>query len=329
MKVSNQFLASGAALALSLFGLGNASATELKLGHVYETGHPIHTAATAAAEDFKQCTNGAHSIAVFPASQLGKETALNEQIQFGGVDIILTGQIFSSSAYPALAVGAVPYIFRNRDHALTYRSSDVFADLMKGWSEATGHQMMSAAYFGAFQVGSQKKPVNGPEDMKGLKIRVPDSPFYKAFPDAVGANPTPVAFSEVYLALQQGVVEATVNPVPTIYAKKFYEVLDYVALTNHLVEYVMWVSGGHVSKSIDEAGLACLRKSAKKFGDLATADVVKQEDDLQKLMTDNGWLEFTEPDSTPFIEMTSFIVEDGIKANKWTRDTVDRIRALK
>ncbi len=329
MKMSNKFLVPGAVLALSVMNLGQTSAAELKLGHVYEDKHPIHTAALSAAEDFKQCTGGAHSIAVFPASQLGKETALNEQIQFGGVDIILTGQIFSSAAYPALAVGAVPYIFRNRDHALQYRSSDVLGDLMKGWSDTTGHQMMSAAYFGAFQVGSQKNPVNGPEDMKGLKIRVPDSPFYKAFPDAVGANPTPVAFSEVYLALQQGVVTATVNPVPTIYAKKFYEVLDYVALTNHLVEYVMWVSGGHVSNSIDDAGMECLRTAAEKFGDEATAEVVKQEDDLQKLMTDNGWLKFTEPDPAPFVEMTSFIVEDGIKENKWSRDTVDRILNLK
>ncbi|MEZ5864598.1 MAG: TRAP transporter substrate-binding protein DctP [Geminicoccaceae bacterium] len=141
-KVKSTHHGQVSALVLALAGtalLGApAAATEFKLGHVYEASHPIHTAAVAAAEQFAACTDGAHTIQVYPASQLGKETALNEQIQFGGVDMILTGQIFASSNYPALAIGAAPYIFRDRDHALAYRDSDVFKDLMAGWSEATG-----------------------------------------------------------------------------------------------------------------------------------------------------------------------------------------------
>ncbi len=328
MSLSSRITVAGLAASFVVAAGATASATEFKLGHVYETGHPIHTAALAAAESFKACTNGAHSIAVFPASQLGKETALNEQIQFGGVDIIFTGQIFASAAYPALAIGAAPYIFRDRDQALAYRTSDVFSDLWAGWSEATGQRMMGAAYFGAFQVGSQDTPVNGPDDMTGLKIRVPDSPFYKAFPEAVGANPTPVAFAEVYLALQQGVVSATVNPVPVIHAKKFYEVLDYVALTNHLVEYVLWVTGGHVWSALSESEQGCLQTAADEFGAAATAEVVAQEDSLQQLMTDNGWLEFTSPDPAPFIEMTASIVDQGVADGTWTQETVDRIRAI-
>ena len=326
MSISYRFAA--ASLAAGLVVASGASATEFKLGHVYEATHPIHTAAVAAGESFAACTGGTHSIAVFPASQLGKETALNEQIQFGGVDMILTGQIFASAAYPALAIGAAPYIFRDRDHALAYRDSDVFKDLWAGWSEATGQKMMGAAYFGAFQVGSQGAPVNGPDDMAGLKIRVPDSPFYKAFPDAVGANPTPVAFAEVYLALQQGVVTATVNPVPVIHAKKFYEVLDYVAMTNHLVEYVLWVSGGHVWSSLSDDEKACLQTAVDEFGAASTAEVAAQEDDLQKLMTDEGWVEFTFPDPEPFMEMTASIVDQGVADGTWTQETVDRIRAI-
>lgn len=322
-----RLLAAGGALAAGL-GMGAAGAAEFKLGHVYETGHAIHKASVDAAEQFKSCTGGAHSIQVFPASQLGKETALNEQIRFGGVDIILTGQIFASSAYEALAVGAAPYIFRDRDHALAYRTSDVFKDLMKGWSEATGQHMMGAAYFGAFQVGSKEKPVNGPDDMKGLKIRVPDSPFYKAFPAAVGANPTPIAFAEVYLALQQGVVSATINPVPTIYAKKFYEVLDYVAMTNHLVEYVLWVTGDHVWTALSDDEKACLQTAVDAFGDQSSAEVAGQEDSLQKEMTDKGMVEFTNPDPAPFQKMTASVVKDGIASGKWTQETVDRIAAI-
>lgn len=324
-----------ASAATILFGVamataaGTAGAAELKLGHVYETEHPIHKAAEAAAAEFAKCTGGSQTMKVYPASQLGKETALNEQIRFGGVDIILTGQIFASANYPALAIGAAPYIFRDRDHALAYRTSDVFKDLMAGWSKETGQHMHGAAYFGAFQVGSKEKPVNSAADMKGLKIRVPDSPFYKAFPEAVGANPTPIAFAEVYLALQQGVVQATVNPIPVIYAKKFYEVLDYVAVTNHLVEYVLWVTGGHIWSGLSDTEKGCLQKASDDFGAMSTAEVAEQEDSLQKLMTDKGWLKFTYPDATEFQAVSAPIVEAGIKDGRWTQEIVDRIKAIK
>lgn len=307
---------------------GSAQAIELKLGHVYETGHPIHTASVEAAEYFGECTGGAHSMQVYPASQLGKETALNEQIRFGGVDVILTGQIFASGEYPALAVGAAPYIFRDRDHALAYRTSDVFKDLMAGWSEATGQHMLGAAYFGAFQVGTKSKPINKAEDFKGLKIRIPDSPFYAAFPDAVGANPTPVAFAEVYLALQQGVVEGTVNPIPVIHSKKFYEVLDYVAVTNHLVEYVLWAVGDHVWSQLSDAEKTCMQEAVDRFGQSATDTVVQQEDELQQLMADKGWLTFTYPDATEFQQLTAPIIEAGVKDGTWSQETVDRIAEI-
>ncbi|MEZ5864597.1 MAG: TRAP transporter substrate-binding protein DctP [Geminicoccaceae bacterium] len=182
--------------------------------------------------------------------------------------------------------------------------------------------------FRRLQVGSQGKPVNSPEDMKGLKIRVPDSPFYTAFPNAVGANPTPIAFDEVYLALQQGVVQATVNPVPVIYAKKFYEVLDYVAMTNHLVEYVLWVTGGHVWSALSDSEKACLQEAVDLFGAQSTAEVVAQEDDLQKEMTDKGWLEFTYPDAAPFKALTAGVIAEGVADGRWTQETVDRIAAI-
>ncbi|MFW6028166.1 MAG: DctP family TRAP transporter solute-binding subunit [bacterium] len=307
---------------------GSASAAELKLGHVYETGHPIHTASVEAAEQFGQCTGGDHTLQVYPASQLGKETALNEQIRFGGVDVILTGQIFASSEYPPLAVGAAPYIFRDRDHALAYRTSDVFGDLMEGWSEATGQHMLGAAYFGAFQVGTKSKPINNAADLEGLKIRIPDSPFYAAFPKAAGANPTPVAFAEVYLALQQGVVEGTVNPIPVIHSKKFYEVLDYVAMTNHLVEYVLWAVGDHVWSGFSDAEKTCMQEAVDRFGQSATDTVVEQEDSLQQLMVDEGWIDVTHPDAAEFQEMTAPVIQAGIEDGTWTQEIVDRIAEI-
>lgn len=301
--------------------------TVLKLGHVYETEHPMHTAALDAALHMKECTGGEILIEVFPASQLGKETALNEQIRFGGVDIIFTGQNFAAGAYPALAIGAAPYIFRDRDQALRYRTSDVFKELWQGWEEATGQHINAAAYFGAFNVSSND-PIRTPDDMKGMKVRVPDAPLYMAFPEAAGANPTPVAFAEVYLALQQGVVSASVNPLPVTYAKKFYEVQDYVALTNHLIEYVLWVTGDHVWSALTGEQQACLQETAERFGDASSALVVEQEDSLRAKMTAEGMIEFTDPDVDAFIEVTEGARQKLVDELGVSADTVARIKAL-
>src|SRR4029450_12307478 len=110
-------------------------------------------------------------------------------------------------------------------------------------------------YYGARQVTSNR-PIQKPEDMKGLKIRVPDAPAYLAFPKALGANPTPIAFAEVYLALQNGTVEAQENPLPTIEAKKFFEVQKNISLTGHIVDSLLTAGSGPLWQKLTRAETA-------------------------------------------------------------------------
>ena len=105
-----------------------------------------------------------------------------------------------------------------------------------------GHKVLAITYYGERHVTSNKA-INKPEDMKGVKIRVPDAPLYTMFPRAVGANPTPIAFAEVYLALQNGTVDAQENPLPTIDAKKFYEVQKFIVLTGHITDALLSIVG--------------------------------------------------------------------------------------
>ena len=315
-------------IVLAFAAASDASAQRvLKLGHVYETGHPMHVGAVEAADLMKQCTGGSVSIEVFPSSQLGKETALNEQIRFGGVDIMFTGAIFGSSAYPALAISAAPYIFSDRAHALRYRTSDVFKELWQGWNDATGQHIMSAGYFGAFNVSSNS-PIEKPADMKGMKVRVPDAPIWMAFPRAAGANPTPIAFAEVYLALQQGVASASVNPLPTTYAKKFYEVQEYVNLTGHLIEYVFWIVGDHVWSALSGSERTCMQRAADAYAAKSTEMVVGQEDSLREQMTKDGLIKFVEPDVAAFQAVTRQVVKDMEKDLKGPAGIVERIGKL-
>ncbi|AVF04346.1 MULTISPECIES: DctP family TRAP transporter solute-binding subunit [Devosia] len=320
----------GLATAVALSGTMAAlpsQARELKLGHTYETSHPMHIAAGHAAEQFAACTNGEHSITIYPVSQLGTENAMNEQVRFGGIDIILTGQVFASQAYPPLAIGAAPFLFNDQDHALRYMTSDVFKELWDGWNQASGAKIMSAGFFGAFNITSNT-PIETPDDMKGLKVRVPDTPIYLAFPKAVGANPTPIPLHEVYLALQQGVVNASANPLHMTYATKFYEVQEYANLTGHMMEYILWVAASSTLDSLSPEHQACLQQSAEAFGIESTEAIVSQEQGLRAEMTEKNLINFVNPDIEAFRAATEGAVEELSNTLGVEADTIARIRAL-
>ena len=134
-------------------------------------------------------------------------------------------------------------MFRDYGHWNSFRNSPLFVELADGYKKKTGNEVITLTYYGERHVTSNRE-INKPEDMKALKIRVPDAPLYTMFPRAVGANPTPIAFAEVYLALASGTVDAQENPLPTIQAKKFYEVQKHIMLTGHITDALLTIVGG-------------------------------------------------------------------------------------
>src|SRR5258706_4709676 len=162
-----------------------AAQTKLKFAHVYETSEPYHTAAVWAAGEIAKRTNSRYGVEVFPASTLGKETDINQGLTLGTVDIIYTGQLFAGRTYGPLAIGGAPYMFRDFAHWQKFSTSPLFAWLAEGYKQkSSGNKAVAITYDGERHVTSNK-PINKPEDMKGLKIRVPDAPLYTMFPRAV------------------------------------------------------------------------------------------------------------------------------------------------
>jgi tripartite ATP-independent transporter DctP family solute receptor len=211
---------------------------------------------------------------VFPASSLGKENDINQGLQLGTVDIILTGASFASNSYPRLAVSYYPFTFRDADHVIKYGKSDVFKELTEGYKKATGNTVTALTYYGARHSTSNKLFTNC-DQMKGLKMRVPDSPAYTALPRACGANPTPIAFAEVYLALQNGTVDAQENPLPTIEAKKFFEVQKNIILTGHIADALLTVVSPSTLSRMTPA-------EQKLFSDLSQEAAVNATNDIRK-----------------------------------------------
>jgi tripartite ATP-independent transporter DctP family solute receptor len=226
--------------------------TKLKWAHVYETSEPYHTESVWAAEEIKKRTNGKFDIQVFPASSLGKETDINQGMQLGTVDMIISGPSFAARSYPRLGIAYYPFIFRDADHLLAYSKSAVFKEMVDGFRAKSGIQILAYTYYGARHTTAQKAFTDC-AGMKGIKIRVPDVPSYRATPEACGANPTPIAFAEVYLALQNGTVEAQENPLTTIEAKKFFEVQKHIMMTGHIIDGLTTQVAPHVWNKLTDA----------------------------------------------------------------------------
>ena len=265
-------------LATGTFGIANAQ-TKLKWAHVYETSEPYHKWSVWAADEFKKRTNGKYEIQVFPASSLGKETEINQGLQLGTVDIILTGASFASNSFPRLAVSYYPFTFRDADHVIAYGKSDIFKELTEGYKKATGNTVTALTYYGARHATSNKL-FKTCDEMKGIKMRVPDSPAYTALPRACGANPTPIAFAEVYLALQNGTVNAQENPLPTIEAKKFYEVQKNIILTGHISDALLTVVAPGLMGKLTPAEQKLLADITQEAAVSATNDIRKREGEL-------------------------------------------------
>ncbi len=316
-----------AALGITLAPLGSAQAqTKLKFAHVYEVSEPYHTAALWAAEEIGKRTSNRYQVEVFPASTLGKESDINQGLTLGTVDIIYTGQLFAGRNYGPIAIGGAPYMFRDFDHWKAYGNSGLFQEISEGYRKKSGgNKVVAMTYYGERHVTSNKE-IRTPEDMKGLKIRVPDAPLYTMFPRAVGANPTPIAFAEVYLALQSGTVDAQENPLPTIDAKKFYEVQKFIVLTGHITDALLTVVGGPTWNKLSDADKKTFEAVLKEAAARATAEIIENEKKLGAEFEKRGKT-VIKVDRKPFREATVKL-HNGPDAT-WDKATYDKLQALK
>ena len=314
------------AVLLAALPLLAAAQEKLKFAHVYETSEPFHTWALWAAGEIAKRTNNRYTMDVFPASSLGNETQINQSLSLGTVDIIYTGQAFAARTYPPLSIGGAPYMFRDFKHWQKYSESPVFCDLAEGYHAKSGNKIVAAVYYGVRQTTANKAIVK-PDDMKGLKLRVPDAPLYIMYPKVVGANATPIAFAEVYLALQNGTVDAQENPLPTIMAKKFYEVQSHINLTGHITEMLLVVVGGplwsRLSMGEREIFQAVFREACAK----ATAEIAASEPRLVDEFAKKYGKKVVKSDRAAFkAKFAQFLVSPDVP---WDKALYDKVQALK
>jgi len=239
--------------------------------------------------------------------------------------MIISGSSFAAKSFPRIGVTYYPYTFRDADHLLAYTKSDVFKELAKGYEDKSGHHIIAVTYYGVRQTSSNK-PIKSCADMKGLKMRVPDVPAYLAMPRACGANTAPIAFAEVYLALQNGTVEAQENPLTTIEAKKFYEVQKHIVLTGHIVDHLNTVVSGALWKKLSDEDRKIFTDVAQEAAVKATEEIKQNEAKLIAFFKEKG-LTVTEVDKNEFRD--SVIKNVSFESFGYRKADWERIQAVK
>jgi tripartite ATP-independent transporter DctP family solute receptor len=205
----------------------------LKLGHVLNEESPFHKGAEEFARLVAERTDGNIEVKLFPSGLLGNDRELTEGMQLGTIDMAVVGTATIAGFVPRLQMFDMPFLFRDAEHAYKVLDGEI-GDEILGDFEKVDIKGLSFWENGFRHLTNSTIEVKSPEDIKGFKIRVQEIPLHLDFWKEIGANPTPMAFSELYTALQQGTVDGQENPIQTIYTQKLYEVQKFLTLTNHV-----------------------------------------------------------------------------------------------
>lgn len=232
-----RILTTVAAIAASLAMPLAASAQTLRFGHANSPGEVAHDIYAELAERVNKRTNGAVTIRIFPSEQLGKEADLVQQVKSGALDMSAPSMAVMSALVPALEMASAPFLWKDWKEAEVVLRGPAWNPL---WDELRDkHNIVPVSkivYWGWRNFTFTDREVRKPEDMAGLKIRVPESPIWVEMVRAFGAAPTPIPFGEVYTALQQKTVDGQENPIPTIFSRKFYEVQGVLTMSRHMLQ---------------------------------------------------------------------------------------------
>ena len=305
----NKFVAMTAAAGVGAMLATASFADTLKLSLSYEPSSAHFKWAEWAATEVEARTEGRHSIDVFGSGQLGSERDVEESLTLGTVDIGFVGAGHMAQRYAPISIHLAAFLWRDLDHFLAYPTSETYRELTRAYEDVSGNKVIAMTYFGQRHV-TANEPLLTPEDFEGVKMRVPPVPIYMVFPDAVGANSTPVNFSELYLALQQGVVVAQENPLPTIQAKKFYEVQSDIMLTGHMTDGYYTLIGGPTWARLSEEDQQIIGDVLREAASGASADIIASEQELVGWFREKG-INVHELDRQPFIDIVKPQILEG------------------
>ncbi|WP_186392553.1 MULTISPECIES: TRAP transporter substrate-binding protein [unclassified Pannonibacter] len=312
-RFTRQALAAAIGLA-SLTALGNPSlAAErvLKLGHLANEQNTWHKASVKFGEELKAITNGRIEVEVYPNESLGKEVDLINGMQLGTADMTITGESLQNWA-PMAALLAVPYAYKSLEHMDEVASGKIGEDIK---AEIVARaQIRPIAYFARGPRNlTANREIKTPDDLKGLRMRVPNVPLFVDTWKTLGAQPTPMAFSEVFTSLQSGVIDAQENPLALIKSANFAEVQKFVNKTEHVRSWIYLTISEMTWSQLSAEDQAAVMEAAKRAQAYERELFLADEENLVKELQAAG-MTFVEVDAAAFAEKARPAVLANVKA---------------
>ncbi|MGX9419070.1 TRAP transporter substrate-binding protein [Vibrio sp. RC27] len=277
------------------------SAVELKLGHFGSEEHPSHIAAMQFAKNVEARTNGEVEVELYPNNALGSPPEVLEQVMLGVVDMSLSGQDQLAKHVPLFDTVSIPFSLSNAEHA-----DRVLDGPFKEWAapelEKVGLVYLSSWDWGFRQLTNSVRPILTPEDIKGLKIRTPPAMTYQAAMGAIGANVQTISFSELVMAMRQGVVDGQENPIGVIYNLKLYESQKYISIINYLYSSMVHVVSQDAWSNLNAEQQQIVREESDSARLLMRKLSRAEELEQIEAMRAQG-IQIDEPDLAPFQAM--------------------------
>lgn len=281
-----------------------ATAAEWRLGHILPPDHPGNRGLEEAAAEISKRTDGRVDIKVFPAGQIGGAKEILTGMTIGTHQMAFDGAGILSQWTKELSVLEAPYLARDFAHLERLVESEKGRELFEKLRNDHGLRLLDVWNYGTRHMTNNARPFETPADVEGLKIRVPEITLSLEFIRVLGGRGTPMAFPELYLGLQTGVVDGQENPLPTINSAKLYEVQDHLALTGHLVQFVGPIVSETAWNAASEEDRAVVAEVFQTIGDAHNQAVLESEEDLVAELEERG-MQVTRPDRAAFAEAVS------------------------
>ncbi len=298
----------------------------LKLAHSLSLEHPIHEALAFFASQVEELSEGELLIEIYPGGQLGSERESLELLQLGGLDMTKVSSAVMENFYPKLRVFGYPYLFENKAHRYALYDSELGAELL---NDGEKYWLKGLTFFdaGSRSFYTNGIPVNKPEDLKGLKLRVMPSPTAISLVKSLGGSPTPVSWGELYTSLQQGVVDGAENNLPSFYTSRHYEICKYLTLDEHSAIPDILVMSTKVFDKLNSQEKDWIKEAAQK----ASLNQRLLWEEAERVALENLQKEGVEiiyPDIELFKAKSQFIIEKLETKDNALFKTIQQIKHL-
>ncbi|RST85700.1 DctP family TRAP transporter solute-binding subunit [Aquibium carbonis] len=276
-------------------------------------------------EVLEDLSGGAFTGEISPSGQLGGERDMIEGLQIGSVDIVITSSGPMGNFVPEVYALDLPFLFRDYDHARKVLDGDIGKELLAKIDE---NQLVGLAWSenGFRHVTNSERPIRTPDDLKGLKLRTMENRVHMEAFSGMGAAPTPMAFPELFAALQQGVIDGQENPITVITATKFWEVQKYVSLTGHVYSPALVLASPSVMDGLSDEERGWFYEAAAASVQATRDEVNRLEETGVELLRQNGMEVITDIDKAPFAELARSSY--AVYTDQYGTEMVERIQAV-